>query len=202
MKSLNDVEQLGTIKHSLVGVEETDDPDGVEQFHPIDELGKEVDIVLVFEGADVLHDEGRGDGSQSLLFVHEMLLKFGLDRLLLGDAFEGIKIVLLAVADQKNIAELPLAQLLHHLELFQVQVLGHLVQVSPIILLILHNFRNGSAVLNGLAESAAEGLNHFAKCGPCYFSVFLHSDFAFVLVVGVDERTLPVNMGSFGVVRD
>jgi hypothetical protein len=38
-----------------------------------------------------------------------MFLKFGLDRLLLRDAFEGIKIVLLAVADQKYIAELPLA---------------------------------------------------------------------------------------------
>jgi hypothetical protein len=109
VKSLNNVEELGAIEHGLVWVEETDDSDGIEKFHPINEFREEVDIVFVFKGADVFHDEGRGDGSQSLLFIHQMFLKFGLDRLLLRDAFEGIKIVLLAVADQKYIAELPLA---------------------------------------------------------------------------------------------
>ena len=126
--ALDDVEQLGGIENGLFGIEETDEADGVEELDAVDELGEEVDVVLVFVGSHELHHKRGGEQGEGLAFVDEMLLQLGFNGLLLGDRLEGEELRAGLVAHQKDVAELPLAQFLHHLEISKVQFLAHLRQ--------------------------------------------------------------------------
>lgn len=47
MEGFNDVQQLSPIKHGLFCIEQSNDSDGIEELHSVDELSQEVDIVLV-----------------------------------------------------------------------------------------------------------------------------------------------------------
>jgi hypothetical protein len=84
--------------------------------------------VLVFVGPHELHHERGGEQGEGLALVDEMLLQLGFDGLLLGDRLEGEELRAGLVAHQKDVAELPLAQFLHHLEISKAQFLAHLRQ--------------------------------------------------------------------------
>ena len=74
MESFDDVKQLSAIKHGLLGIQQSNDSDGIEEFHAVDELSQEVDVVLILVGADELHHEGRGDRIQCTFFIGQVLL--------------------------------------------------------------------------------------------------------------------------------
>ena len=61
MEFLNDMQELSGVENGLLGVEEADHPDCIEKFNSVDELGEEVDVLVVFVGSDEFHYEGGGD---------------------------------------------------------------------------------------------------------------------------------------------
>ena len=61
MESLNDMKKLRSIEHSLIGRQQTYNPNGIEELHSIDELSQEVDVVFIFERPNEFHDKWRGD---------------------------------------------------------------------------------------------------------------------------------------------
>lgn len=69
MEGFDDVQQLSPIKHGLFSIQQSNDSDGIEKLHSVDELGQEVDIVLVLVGADELHHKGRCDRIQGTFFI-------------------------------------------------------------------------------------------------------------------------------------
>lgn len=74
MEGFDDVQELSSIKHGLLGIQQSNDSDGIEKLHSIDKLSQEVDIVLILIRADELHDKGRCDGIQGTFFISQMLL--------------------------------------------------------------------------------------------------------------------------------
>ena len=59
MHAFEDVQELSSIKYSLLDCEQAYKSNRVEQLNAIDKFSQEVDIVLVLVGSDELHDEGR-----------------------------------------------------------------------------------------------------------------------------------------------
>ena len=55
------MQELSGVENGLLGVEEADHPDCIEKFNSVDELGEEVDVLVVFVGSDEFHYEGGGD---------------------------------------------------------------------------------------------------------------------------------------------
>lgn len=60
MHTLQYVKQLSSIKDCLFRIKKTDQSNGIEKLHTVDELSKEIDVVLVFIGSDEFHNKGRG----------------------------------------------------------------------------------------------------------------------------------------------
>jgi hypothetical protein len=59
MHTFQYVKQLSSIKDCLFRIKKTDQSNGIEKLHAVDELSKEIDVVLVFIGSDEFHNKGR-----------------------------------------------------------------------------------------------------------------------------------------------
>lgn len=200
--ALDDVDQLGGVEDGLFGVEEADEADGVEELDAVDELSEEVDVVLVFVGPHELHHKGGGEQREGLALVDEVLLQLGLDGLLLGDRLECEELGAALVAHQKDVAELPLAQLLHHLEIGKAQFLTHLRQAQLIVFLCLKRLADGLAVPEGLVQAAPQGLDYLLQSSPRDLSLLLHLDLTAKSSTVLHEGTVTVKFGPSVAVRD
>ena len=54
------MKQLSSIEDCLFRIKKTDQSNGIEKLHAVDELSEEIDVVLVFIGSDEFHNKGRG----------------------------------------------------------------------------------------------------------------------------------------------
>ena len=59
MHTLQYMKQLSSIKDCLFRIKKTDQSNGIEKLHAVDELSEEIDVVLVFIGSDEFHNKGR-----------------------------------------------------------------------------------------------------------------------------------------------
>ena len=57
MHALQDMKQLGSIEDCLLGIQQADESNGIEQLHSVYEFSKEVDVVLVLVGSDEFHNK-------------------------------------------------------------------------------------------------------------------------------------------------
>ena len=85
-----------------------------------------------------------------MLFVHEVLLKLGLDGLILADALQGVEVVLLRVTHEENIAELTLSKLLHSHELVKLKGFTLLCEGSAVVLLNFQGLVDGCTVADSI----------------------------------------------------
>lgn len=72
---LEDEDHGGNVELGVVGVEETDITDDVEQLHTLDVLDEEVDVVGVLEGTGVVDDEGEVDEFEDSLLLDDVLFE-------------------------------------------------------------------------------------------------------------------------------
>ena len=108
----------------------------------------------------------------------------------------------LGVGHQKYVSELTLAQFLHHLQIFDLQVLGGLDQIGPVVFLELLHLVDGLAFSDGLAQSAAESSDYFFQSSPGYFSRFLHLEVKFEFTVGTFQSLYSIYFCFFRSISD
>ena len=60
MHTFQYMKQLSSIEDCLFRIKKTDQSNGIEKLHAVDELSEEIDVVLVFIGSDEFHNKGRG----------------------------------------------------------------------------------------------------------------------------------------------
>ena len=59
MHTFQYMKQLSSIEDCLFRIKKTDQSNGIEKLHAVDELSEEIDVVLVFIGSDEFHNKGR-----------------------------------------------------------------------------------------------------------------------------------------------
>lgn len=75
MHSFESMEHDSTVKSWLWRSKETNDSDDIKEFHSVNELSEEVNVLTVFEGTNVLHHKGRLDRLKYFFFILNIKLK-------------------------------------------------------------------------------------------------------------------------------
>lgn len=100
MQVLHAQNQRSNVELTIVGVEESYVTDHVEEFESLDVLDDEVDVVVVLQWSNELHDKRELNTFQHTLFLEQMLLERLLHDLILHNTLQAIQFLIDSVPHQ------------------------------------------------------------------------------------------------------